>query len=439
MACIGKLEQLSLSVVLQGIETYAKTGLLVIKHEAQWVELYFRDGRLMCIGPVRANATLGDRLLQAGIISAEALQGIIFSLGGAQPSETRIALTLMDLGYVSHEGLRAWAMKEASGVLQILLTWPSGELDLEDGQQPSPDRLLVALSPTSLLPRLPVTPKPQPVPSEVTSPVVKEQQKPTLPSSLPAQPAGFISVAELISETPASSPRPSSPVSFASPESPMPIGGIFGGSDSSSQLPLTPPQRVIVPLPPMRIDTSFMRPEMVLLPVDLSGLREQNPRLQLTPEQWRLLTRADGQTSLRSICQELVISPELVCQLAGELMVLGVVQVTMPTQRALVKELSPVSRDLIASGLGNGHVTPGYAATSAQPWAAVTPTTDALPPAFNSTISLETKSQWGNGGNGATFVPGRGWVTAPQPLQPVQPSGLLHATSGVYAQAGVRR
>jgi hypothetical protein len=58
----------------------------------------------------------------------------------------------MDLGYVSHEGLRIWAAKEASEVMQVLLTWQSGELYFEEGQQPPTDRLLVALAPTSLLP-----------------------------------------------------------------------------------------------------------------------------------------------------------------------------------------------------------------------------------------------------------------------------------------------
>src|SRR5438552_11004210 len=152
MSLIGTLEQLNLSVVLQSIETYGKTGLLVIKHEAQWVELYFRDGRLMCVGPIGPNATLGERLLQAGVISPQALQEALFTIGVEQPGETRIALTLMDLGYVSHEGLRAWATKEASEVIQVLLTWLSGEIYFKDGWQPPTDRMLVALAPAALLP-----------------------------------------------------------------------------------------------------------------------------------------------------------------------------------------------------------------------------------------------------------------------------------------------
>ncbi len=70
---------------------------------------------------------------------------------------------------------------------------------------------------------------------------------------------------------------------------------------------------------------------------------------------------------------------------------------------------------------------------------AVAPTTDALPHAFNASLPFETKSQWGNGGNGATFVPGRGWIATPQPLQPVQPSGPFYAAQNAFEYVGGRR
>ncbi len=432
MSFLGKLEQLNLSLILQGIETYAKTGLLVIKQEVLWVELYFRDGRLMCIGPVRPNATLGDRLLQAGVISKQALQEAISTTGIAQPGETRIALTLMDLGYVSHERLRAWATKEASEVIHVLLTWQSGELHFEERQPPPTDRLLVALTPTSLLPSTATQASPEApaAPIEAPSPVLQEQQGPAVVATPPAQ----MSASQLISV----GENPSSALSFTLPESPMPILNMFSSSDSPVSPPLSPPQPVAVPLPPKRIDTSFMRPEMVLLPLDLSALRDRNPQVQITPEQWRLLTRVDGRTSLQLICQELAMPANFVCQLAGELIALGLIQVSMPMHQAPMDELSPVSRELITAGLANGYIAPGYAATPSQPWAAITPTTETLPPYSSSSIPFETKSQWGNGGNGATFVPGQGWIAAPQPLQPLQPSGPLYTTHSVYAYVGGR-
>jgi len=101
-----------------------------------------------------------------------------------------------------------------------------------------------------------------------------------------------------------------------------------------------------------------MTPEMVLVPTDLSSMREQNPRVQLTPEQWRLFTLADGCTSLKMACQALGVTGELVCLIVGELIALGLVHVTLPSA-VPVNELSPVSRDLVASGVSNGYLTPG--------------------------------------------------------------------------------
>src|SRR5258708_34038984 len=93
----------------------------------------------------------------------------------------------------------------------------------------------------------------------------------------------------------------------------------------------------------MHVDTSFMQPHMVLLPTNLSTLREQNPQIELTPEQWRLFTRADGQTTLQMACQALVMLPQQVCKVAGELLALGLVTISSGTQ------------DVVSAGLGNGY------------------------------------------------------------------------------------
>jgi hypothetical protein len=399
---IGKLEQISLTLVLQGIEKYAKTGLLVVRQDTHWVELYFRDGRLMCIGPVRPQALLADRLLRAGVISPQVLRAALATIGIADPGETRIALTLMDLGYVSHEDLRAWAAQEASEVLQALLAWLAGDLYFDDGIQPSTDRLLVALSPAALLPPDSVTAA-NAARNQPPAPVVQQPQQAPEPALQPK-----ISASQLVAEPPAS------PVSFAPASPPLAPANLMGntGAQNLPSTSLTPPQRVDVPKPPMRIDTSFMRPEMVLLPVDLTALRQRNPRQAITPEQWRILTRVDGQTTLQVMCRDLGRPAEYVCQLAGELIAQGLIRVSMPIQPKTIKELSPVSHDLLAAGLANGYFVPGYAASAAQPWMSVAPVTDTLPPAFTTSLPFETKSQWGNGGNGATFVPGRGWVPA---------------------------
>src|SRR5690348_12188221 len=106
----------------------------------------------MCIGPVRSNKTLGDRLLQAGVISQKALQEISSTPGTSLQNETRTVITLIELGYLNQDNLYVWAAQEATRVLQVLLSWTTGEIYFEEGLQPPPDRLLIALTVSFLVP-----------------------------------------------------------------------------------------------------------------------------------------------------------------------------------------------------------------------------------------------------------------------------------------------
>jgi hypothetical protein len=442
---LGTLEQLNLANVLQRVESHGKTGALVIKQGELRVELYVQQGWLVCIGPART--TLGERLLHAGIISPEALQEAMLALGASEPSETRMALTLMDLGHVTHDDLRIWATREYTRVTQILLTWTDGELYFEEEQRPPTECLIVALAISSLLSSAPsaiaARASSQPIPASA----VQEQPKPETPDISSAR--TLFGAAQFFPET---SPQQPVTAPFASSDSSSgPLGsvgslGSLGSLFDAVEAPvdvgsasyLSQPVQVTTPVPPRRIDTSFMRPEMVMVPTDLSALREQNPQFQITAEQWRVFTRADGRTTLQMACQELGMTPEQVCTIAGELIALHLVQVLpMPDT---INELSPTSKNLVTSGLSHGYVTPGYAAATAHPWDVATmmlPTTDALR-YLSPSSSVETQSQWGNGGNGATFVPGRGWVVAiTQPLQPLS-GGLPPMNNRVYVPVGER-
>ncbi len=417
VSLIGTLEQLNLSNILQRIEAYAKTGLLIIKQDKKWVELSFRQGQLMCIGPVRPDSTLGERLLQAGIISQQAFQEALYALGSSQHSETRTVITLIDLGYLNQESLYTWAAKEASSVLQVLLTWPAGEIYFEEGLQPPEDRLLVAFSITKLLSQQSIVPAPQPVGAGISSAVVEGRPAPGAASPSLHDIPTLHDHSQFSNHAPALSPL--SPASFSSQ---IPASLLRRNSDTLSP---SPPQRAPEPVAPMRIDTSFMQPNMVLAPADLSAIREQNPQIRLTPEQWRLFTLADGQTTLQMACQALVMPPGLVCQVAGELIVLGLVTLS------LSGSAHGLASGLQDAAMGTSHVVPmpGYTTTPVPALTAAMPAPGNVAN-FTSPAPIETHSQWGNGGNGATFVLGGGWVVASS-----QSSGPLNK---VYAQAGTR-
>jgi hypothetical protein len=489
VSLIGTLEQFSLSNVLRRVEIHEKTGLLVVKQGEHWVEFYFRDGRLLCIGPLRAQATLAERLINDQCISPQALQEIQHNLADVKSSETRTALALMDRGFISRDELRTWAIQKAVDVLRVILSWSSGDVYFEEDTPPPANRLLVSMSATSIIDSAtqglqrgqalawqPQSRTPlhavQPIQSSSNSSLAHQKVKlnaAQVPVNRSATPQK--NVAPIVPST----PRPdvarvptlmgfeqflgdtaASISSFASAWSPdvLPLTEallpVFPQTDSLIDLssfqseddvndisfasllsPESPSAAAALsiqavqamnPVPPKRIDTSFMQPEMVLMPADLSAFREQDPQVQVTPDQWRVLTCANGQTSLMMAYQMLAMSPEQLCQVAGELIAEHLLHVSLPEQPK-VHETSPMLHGRVNSGgLSNGYLSSPYAAVAAMASSGSIAVPDAQLQ-FSSALPFETESQWGNGGNGATFVPGRGWITAPQSLQPLQPIG----------------
>ncbi len=430
---IGTVEKINVASVLQRIETFTKTGLLVIKQDTQWVEFYCREGHLLCVGPIRTDATLGERLLRDGVISSQALQETMFSIGSAVPSETRIALTLMDLGYVTREELRAWATEKTEAVLAAVLSWSTGELHFNEDSDPPSERLLVSLSISTLLAALPTmhaTPQAIPAVQQVAQErtLVEEEVHAGLSVWDASQSATLYDSTQFLAE-------PSTPPSYISAGALLPsfTTAINTGPAVPAPPPQTPPPMPSVSMTALSsnrmMNTSFMQPDMVLVPADLSTLPEQH--IQVTPDQWRLLTRVDGLTSLQDACFALNMPAKDVCRVVGELIAEQLVQVVPPS----IQEMSPTSQNLLQSGLSNGLAVPGYAATMQSPWGSVLPMSDM---SFHQFTSIsETHSQWGNGGNGTTFVQGQGWITPMQPLQSMQPNSF--GNSGAYTSVGSNR
>ena len=418
MSFIGTLEQFSLSTILQKIEEEAKNGVLIIKREGQWVELSFRQGQLMCIGPVRSHKTLGDRLLQAGVISQKALQAITSALGASLQKETLTVITLIDLEYLNQDSLYVWAAQEATKILQVLLCWTTGEMYFDEGLQPPSDRLLIALTVSSLVPlKSFVTPSQFDHAGTISSVHPQKQSKFRTTSSYihdaltMHDPSQFYNA----SVTPSTSNSRDFSEGFAT--------NVVRNTDtlnySTASISMLKP--ITEALTPKRIDTAFMQPQMVLNPTDLSGLRDRNMHVQITPEQWRLFTVSDGKTTLQMACQQLVMSREQVCQVAGELVALRLITLCLPDS-VLMHDSNPFSLDLANAGINNSYIAHNQSNSDS----------------FSST-PIETHSQWGNGGTGATFVLGNGWVVASSPSQPLQSSELYNGSGMEYAEAsGIR-
>jgi hypothetical protein len=417
VSLLGTLEQLKLKHVLQRLETHEKSGLLVVKRDEQWAEFYFQQGRLLCIGPDRTNTTLEDRLTQAGVISPQARQDVLQAADRTELNETRIAMLLLEREYVTREALRSWASKETAQTLQQVLSWSTGEIYFEDEVKPPNGRLLVALSIDTLLTSISTpAPAPQPVRPRITTVLVKDEPTSSSAPGAPKVPgtSPLVRASQLLPDF-ESIPTPRTTVSLFSPETSQPSNNTHPpvAASPANNSTLLSARRVVSPTLPRRIDTSFMKPEMVIMPTDLASLRQRNPQIQLTPEQWQLFTLVDGHTSLQKACQVLGSQPPLICQVVGELIALGLVYLLppgTPTPAASSDTKQPVT-----AGLSNGHQA---GANTAQPRPAFVPvrTTDPLPyPAP------------------APVFPGRGQRNFAQPM-PVAQSGKLVTNRGYYPQ-----
>ncbi|MBA2682408.1 MAG: hypothetical protein H0U76_28945 [Ktedonobacteraceae bacterium] len=469
-----------MATVLQRVERYEKTGLLILKNQdAQEIDFYLHEGRLLCIGPVRTKASLGDRLLQDGVISSVVLRETMLVLGNVDPGESLMARKLMDLHYVSRDELRAWAIQKAVDVLNVVLAWPTGNVYFEEDTLPPSDRLLVSMSISSLLasaspvaPTLVSTPSSFSEYSETTLPPISQPLAPVAPepvstpnpdvASMPTMSGSqFIddttfsasSLMDAFAEVDSSLPTTKSFAPFPDSEqlSPFLDGGMGVSADVAAfpsffsdgdAIPLTPasaalyPVRVLQPTPPRRIDTSFMQPDMLLAPSDLSEYRDQNPQVQLTPEQWQVLSLIDGRHSLQEICQLLNAPGELLRDVAGELIAERLVYIALSDAQQM-QGVSSLPQELTVPGMANSYVAPGHPSATASPWSTSLPAVaspPAFPQPFASTFSVPTEAQWGNGENGAAFIPGQGWVMNSQHMQ--SPFQAENAQHGVYASAG---
>ncbi|MGH2510085.1 MAG: hypothetical protein ACRDHZ_22120, partial [Ktedonobacteraceae bacterium] len=385
-------------------------------------------------------------------------------------------------GYLSREVLRAWSAHETSQMLQTVSLWTTGEIYFEEDCATPADRLLVALSISTLLDTLAIAPtntstvdesgQTQPrivsVPSAPVTPAFSTgvhtghfeatqlietpstfaAVRPVMSQSAFPTPGSF-NAAQLIDVVPAfaaQSPTeavegagmlnlsrileddtPFGAVSFAeqTPQRTALATGFFGSElniAASTQSSLIPPQPVHNPIPATRIDTSFMTPTLILIPIDLSSLREQNPQVQLTPDQWRLFALIDGQTTLQALCTALMAPVEQVCMVAGELMAIGLVTPLVQTANSFT-EFSALPAP--AQPVGQ------FPLTQQAPTWAPQPSRPASMPVV-APMATQAQAQWGNGDADAAFMVGGGWVISSKPAASQPQSGPAYAPAGRY-------
>ena len=377
MSFIGSLDQFDLSIILQKIEEYQKTGVLTIRRGATVVELCFRQGQMVCIGPIKPGLTIGERLVRAGVISSEVCASVELALGERASSEYEAVKTFLETHYIDEKRLVAWASTESSQVLTAILGWEEGDLYFEAEQLPPAHRYTIPLSVTALF---------------------------------PSQPGAALAAT-------------SAAIDDSSAD------GVERHTDALSPALVAEAQQTVPTTDTLLINPSLIHPSMRLAPADLAAYRDSNGQVLLTPEQWRLFTRADAETTLAIAAHELHMAPDQVCQIACELHALGLVNILPSPMHLPFLGTATFARNQVVREAGDSMGANGSYGLR-QPEMAYL----AAAAHQHTRQPIETQSQWGNGGNGATFQLGNGWVVAPAAPQQARQRNAEPANERVYSK-----
>src|SRR3954469_19706150 len=148
MAINGSLREAPLPDVLQLLAMGRKTGCLAHTHRGNFGSIYFDAGRICHASIVNRRDRIGERLVQAGAITADALRSAI-DAQSSQP-QARIGDVLVARGDVTRAVLHDHIRVQVEETVYLLYTWNDGTFTF-DPAAPRPNDNLVSISPESLM------------------------------------------------------------------------------------------------------------------------------------------------------------------------------------------------------------------------------------------------------------------------------------------------
>ena len=124
MALTGTLREFGLVDLLSLVRVTRKSGVLSICSQAETLDLYFRDGRLIHFATYPRKFDLGQLVLRAGRVSQDQLDSIPPDIAS---SEKAVAVALMEASGISRPELVTLYAAQAGEVIGQAVMWPAGE------------------------------------------------------------------------------------------------------------------------------------------------------------------------------------------------------------------------------------------------------------------------------------------------------------------------
>src|SRR5436190_14302829 len=124
MAIRGSLRETSLADVLQLLAMGRKTGCLSLTHRGTFASVFFDSGRVTYASIVNRRERIGERLVQAGVVSPEQLRAALDKQ--RERPESRIGDILVDMGLASREAVEQQIRAQVEEAVYLLFPWTDG-------------------------------------------------------------------------------------------------------------------------------------------------------------------------------------------------------------------------------------------------------------------------------------------------------------------------
>jgi hypothetical protein len=143
MALKGNLQDFGTTQLLNLVHLARKTGALQLEQDVTASELFFREGKLIHAIMTESDGLLTSMLVKAGKLSAEQAQAI--QQRAKETDDKRLAMILIQNGYVSKEDVVQSATQYILEIVYRLFSWTTGVFFFEPDKQPAGGRLTVPI------------------------------------------------------------------------------------------------------------------------------------------------------------------------------------------------------------------------------------------------------------------------------------------------------
>lgn len=143
MALKGNLEDFGTTQLLNLVHLARKTGALQLWRDSKESELYFREGKLIHAIMTGDDGQLTSMLVKGGKLSRDQAQAI--QVRSKERDDKRLAMILIQNGYVSKEDVVQIATQYILEIVYHLFTWTDGQFNFEADKEPDKTRLVVPI------------------------------------------------------------------------------------------------------------------------------------------------------------------------------------------------------------------------------------------------------------------------------------------------------